>query len=219
MYSTTMPQPVNAGLALKKKTTANKWNQFADEDMLLRCQRGEKGALEALLKRFERPIFALAYRLTGNYDDTHDIAATAILRICQTIDRCKSAITLPAWVNRIVTNAFYDMCRRNRRRQASSLDEIIERAGENVLTLPDEKEKSPFACVSEGERKAVLTKAISSLPEAQRTLVIMFYQEERSYEEISMVTGVPIGTVKSGLNRARAALQRKLMPHQAVLMN
>src|SRR5205085_6072167 len=113
------------------------------------------------------------YRLTGNYDDTNDIAATAILRICQTVHRCKSAITLPAWVNRIVTNTFYDMCRRNRRRQAASLDEIVERGGESVLSLPDEKEKSPFTYVSEGERKTVLTKAIQSLPEAQRTLVTM----------------------------------------------
>jgi len=213
-----MPLPGTTGLAPKKMPTTQ-WSQFADEDMLLRCQRGEKGALEALLKRFERPIYALAYRLSGNYDDTNDIAATAFLRICQTIHRCKSAITLPAWVNRIVTNVFYDMCRRNRRRQATSLDEIIERTEESALTLPDGQEKSPFTCVTEGERKNVLTKAILSLPEAQRILVTMFYQEERSYEEISAVTGVPVGTIKSRLNRARATLQRKLQPYQTVLMN
>jgi RNA polymerase sigma-70 factor, ECF subfamily len=218
MHTATMPLPGNTGYTLNKMS-ASQWSQFADEEMLVRCQRGEKGALEALLKRFERPIYALAYRLSGNYDDTNDIAATAFLRICQTIHRCKSAITLPAWVNRIVTNVFYDMCRRNRRRQATSLDEIIERTDESALTLPDGQEKSPFTYVTEGERKSVLAKAILSLPEAQRILVTMFYQEERSYEEISATTGVPVGTIKSRLNRARATLQRKLQPYQAVLMN
>jgi len=218
MHTATMPLSGTPGFAINKMP-ASQWSQFADEDMLLRCQRGEQGALDALLKRFERPVYALAYRLSGNYDDTHDIAATAFLRICQTIDRCKSAITLPAWVNRIVTNVFYDMCRRNRRRQATSLDEIMERTEERALTLPEGQEKSPFSYVVEDERKSVLTKAIRSLPEAQRTLVTMFYLEERSYEEISAVTNVPVGTIKSRLNRARATLQRKLQSYQAVLTN
>jgi len=218
MHTATMPMPGTAGQNLNK-ASVSQWSQFADEEMLLRCQRGEQRALEALLKRFERPVFALAYRLSGNYDDTHDIAATTFLRICQTIHRCKSAITLPAWVNRIVTNVFYDMCRRNRRRQATSLDEILERTEERALTLPEGQEKSPFTCVSEGERNTVLTKAIRSLPEAQCTLVTMFYLEERSYEEISAMTGVPVGTIKSRLNRARTTLQRKLQPYHTALTN
>lgn len=217
MHTATMPQSANS-LSLNNMS-ATQWNRYADEEMLQRCQRGEQRALSALLKRFERPIFALAYRLSGNYDDTNDIAATAYLRICQTIHSCKSAITLPAWVNRIVTNVFYDMCRRSQRRQASSLDEILERTDESAVPFHDGQEKSPFNYVSDQERKSVLEKAIASLPEAQRTLVQLFYQEEYSYEEISDVTGVPVGTIKSRLNRARTTLQRKLQPHYASLLN
>jgi RNA polymerase sigma-70 factor (ECF subfamily) len=218
MYAATASLPGNTGFAPNKVSTSQ-WSQFADEEMLLRCQRGDQGALDDLLKRFERPIFALAYRLSGNYDDTHDIAATAFLRICQTIHKCKSAITLPAWVNRIVTNVFYDMCRRNRRRQASSLDEMIERTDESALPFTDGQDKSPLMYVMDGERKSVLVQAIASLPEAQRTLITMFYQEERSYEEIAAITNVPVGTIKSRLNRARTTLQRKLQPHYAALTN
>lgn len=217
MHTATMPQP-NNGYTLNNLSSAQ-WNRYADEEMLLRCQRGEKSALTALLKRFERPIFALAYRLSGNYDDTNDIAATAYLRICQTIHSCKSAITLPAWVNRIVTNVFYDMCRRSQRRQASSLDEIIERTDDSGLPFHDGQDKSPLSHVNDQERKTVLEKAIASLPEAQRVLVQLFYQEEYSYEEISEVTGVPVGTIKSRLNRARTTLQRKLQPNYDMLMN
>jgi RNA polymerase sigma-70 factor (ECF subfamily) len=197
--------------------SARQWSQFADEEMLTRCQHGEKRALEALLKRFERPIFALAYRLSGNYDDTNDIAATTFLRICQTIHSCKSAITLPAWVNRIVTNVFYDMCRRSQRHQAASLDEMMERTSKATLPFADTEEKSPLAYVSQREQKTVVDRAIEALPEAQRTLVQMFYQEERTYEEISSETGLPVGTIKSRLNRARNTLHRRLLPHHAAM--
>jgi RNA polymerase sigma-70 factor (ECF subfamily) len=212
-----MPLPGTAGYA-QNTLSASQWSRFADEEMLRRCRSGEKRALEALLKRFERPIYALAYRLSGNYDDTNDIAATAFLRICQTIHHCKSAITLPAWVNRIVTNVFYDMCRRNQRRPAVSLDEMIERTDESALPFTNEQDKSPFNNICDRERRSLIEKTIATLPEAHRELVTMFYQEERTYEEIATVTGLPIGTIKSRLNRARATLQRKLQPHYAALV-
>ena len=216
MHAATMPLSGVNGHS-NTTLTARQFSQFADEEMLLRCQRGEKGALEALLKRFERPVFALAYRLSGNYDDTNDIAATTFLRICQTIHSCKSAITLPAWVNRIVTNVFYDMCRRSQRHQAASLDEMVERTTRSSLPFMESEEKSPMQYVSDLEQKSLVDRAISSLPDAQRQLVQMFYQEERTYEEISAATGLPVGTIKSRLNRARTTLQRKLLPHQAAM--
>jgi RNA polymerase sigma-70 factor (ECF subfamily) len=216
MHTATMPLSRLDGPSVNP-LTARQWSQFADEEMLTRCQRGEKRALEALLKRFERPIFALAYRLSGNYDDTNDIAATTFLRICQTIHSCKSAITLPAWVNRIVTNVFYDMCRRSQRHQAASLDEMMERTSKATLPFAETEDKSPLAYVNQQEQKAIVDRAIAALPEAQRQLVQMFYQEERTYEEISAETGLPVGTIKSRLNRARNTLQRRLLPHHAAM--
>ena len=216
MHTATMPLSRLDGPSVNP-LSARQWSQFADEEMLTRCQCGEKRALEALLKRFERPIFALAYRLSGNYDDTNDIAATTFLRICQTIHSCKSAITLPAWVNRIVTNVFYDMCRRSQRHQAASLDEMMERTSKATMPFADTEDKSPLAYVSQREQKTVVDRAIEALPEAQRTLVQMFYQEERTYEEISSETGLPVGTIKSRLNRARNTLHRRLLPQHTAM--
>lgn len=198
---------------------AKQIDQFKIEDILTRCRRGEKGAVEALLKRFERPIYALAYRLSGNYDDANDVAATAALRICQTIHTCKSAITLPAWVNRVVSNVFYDMYRRSQKCPAVSLDTLTERANVSALHTNDSKQKSPLAYVNEKEQKQILESAIAVLPSFQRQIVTMFYQDELTYEEIADVMHIPVGTVKSRLSRARLALLKNLKGQQSAFLN
>jgi RNA polymerase sigma-70 factor (ECF subfamily) len=198
---------------------AKQIDQFRIEDILVRCRRGERSAVETLLKRFERPIYALAYRLAGNYDDANDVAATAALRICQTIHTCKSAITLPAWVNRVVSNVFYDMYRRSQKCPAVSLDTLTERTNVSSLHANDSKQKSPLAYVHENEQKQILASAISILPSFQRQIVTMFYQDEMTYEEIADIMKIPVGTVKSRLSRARLALLKNLQGQQSAFLN
>ena len=194
-------------------------DKATNETLLNRCHVGDRAALEELLKRFQRPIFHLAYRLAGNHDDASDVAAQAFLRICQVIGTCRCAITLPAWINRIVANVFYDMCRRAKRRPAVSLDALVEETGGSFLAADETREISPTEYVEQNERKQILDHAIAELPETQRKMVRMYYQEDHSYDEIASMMGVPIGTVKSRLNRARLALQKQLMPERSTLLS
>lgn len=106
---------------------------LTDEELVRQCAAGDRQAFDALLNRYERPIYHLAYRLAGNHDDAHDIAAEAALRIFRSIGSFRCAITLPAWINRIVANVFYDMRRRQQRHPASSLDAIAEKTGGKLL--------------------------------------------------------------------------------------
>lgn len=216
MQSTLMDRPANS---LAPAHSTYPADTLAAERLLERCRAGESGALSTLLSRYERPIYHLAFRLAGNYDDAHDVAAEAALRICQGIGTCKSAVTLPAWINRIVANVFYDMYRRSQKCPSVSLDLLAEKTNGAVFAGQDLAPASPQSHVEARERKSILDGAISRLPEYQRRIVTLFYHEDRSYEEIAQLLGIPVGTVKSRLNRARLTLLEKLDAQKATLIN
>jgi RNA polymerase sigma-70 factor (ECF subfamily) len=189
------------------------YDHMKDAEIVEWCQKGDMGAMEALVTRFKRPIYTLAARLTRNYADSQDVAAAATLRLCQNINKCRSAVTLPAWVNRIVVNTFYDMCRSAKKCPTMSLEALTENTDASSLPIIESKDKSPLTIVSEHEQRDLLRQALSKLPGLHAEILTQFYLEDRSYEEIAEMTNVPIGTVKSRLNRARQALQRKLQVH------
>jgi RNA polymerase sigma factor, sigma-70 family len=190
-----------------------------DEKLIEKCRVGNREAFDVLIKRYERPIYHLAYRLSGNYDDAHDIAAETFLRIYRAIGTFQCAITLPAWINRIVANVFYDTRRHAYRHPAVSLDALVEKTGDSLLANEKNTARSPQAEAEDNERKTILAKAIQSLPDYQRMMVTLFHSEGRTYEEIADIMKIPVGTVKSRLNRARLALRERLAPQMSALMN
>jgi len=190
-----------------------------DEMLINKCRQGDRAAFDVLIKRYERPIYHLAYRLSGNYDDAHDIAAETFLRIYRAIGTFQCAITLPAWINRIVANVFYDTRRHAHRHPSVSLDALVEKTGDTVLSQESSATPGPEDIAEGNERKQILSNAISTLPDYQRTMVTLFHNEGRTYEEIADIMAIPVGTVKSRLNRARLALREKLMPQMSALMS
>lgn len=198
---------------------AGRFDGMTDEQLVHVCADGDREAFDALLHRYERPIYHLAYRLAGNHDDAHDIAAEAALRIFRSIGTFRCAITLPAWINRIVANVFYDMRRRQQRHPASSLDTLTEKTGGKLLAAEDSSRISPEVHAEENEKTRILSQAINSLPDYQRTMVTLFHNDGRTYEEIASMMQIPVGTVKSRLNRARLALREMLTPQMSALVN
>jgi len=192
---------------------------LTDEQLVQKSCAGDREAFDALLRRYERPIYHLAYRLAGNHDDAHDIAAEAFLRIYRSLGTFRCAITLPAWINRIVANVFFDMRRRQQRHPATSLDALAEKTGGNVLAAESTSRTSPQIHAEENEKSRILRSAIAALPDYQRAMVTLFHSEGRTYEEIASMMRVPVGTVKSRLNRARQALREMLTPQMSALMS
>lgn len=202
-----------------RERTANSLESLSDENLVRKCSAGDNQAFDTLLRRYERPIYHLAYRLAGNHDDAHDIAAEAAIRIYRSIGTFRCAVTLPAWINRIVANVFYDMRRRQQRHPASSLDALAEKTGGKLLAAEASRATSPEMHAEENEKTRILGEAIRALPDYQRTMVKMFHAEGRTYEEIASTMSIPVGTVKSRLNRARLALREILQPQMSALTN
>lgn len=216
-YPTGRKPADNAGM---KYIPFERLEDLPDDKLIEKCRVGDSDAFDVLIRRYERSIYHLAYRLAGNYDDAHDIAAETFLRIYRSIHMFHCAITLPAWINRIVVNVFYDTRRHAHRHPAVSLEALVEKTGDAMLApVEDTHKASPESVAEDNERKSILENAIAALPDYQRTMVTLFHNEGRTYEEIADIMRIPVGTVKSRLNRARLALREMLAPQASALMS
>jgi RNA polymerase sigma-70 factor, ECF subfamily len=184
----------------------------ADEDAALvqRVRSGDFGAMDELVQRHYRNVFNLAYRLTNNYDDAQDIVSEAFIRVHNALPSFRGDAHFTTWLYRIVKNVFLDERKKQRVRSHSSLEEMIDLEDSAVSRQVEDPTPGPEWLVERGERADTVQRAVGTLPEAQRLMIALYHFQHRSYEEIAEIMALPIGTVKSRLNRARLALRNKL---------
>jgi RNA polymerase sigma-70 factor (ECF subfamily) len=183
----------------------------AEERALIeRCKRGDLAAFNDLVRKYEKQVYNFAYRLTGNYDDANDVAQDAFLRVFNAIGSFRGDSSFSTWLFRITTNVFLDERKKAKAHPQSSLDEYMELGESSVARQIEDPSPTPEAVLEESERALILQKAVSDLPEYQRAMVTLYHGQQKSYEEIAEIMDLPIGTVKSRLNRARLALKEKL---------
>ncbi len=182
------------------------------EDILLieRSKKGDLSAFDDLVRRYEKQIYSYAYRMTQNYDDANDIAAEAFIKAYQAIDKFRGDSNFSTWLFRIVTNIYLDKRKRTKTHVNIPLDEYIELEENSVARQYEDPAPDPLEMLEETERNSALQQAINELPDYQRVMVLLFHTKGLSYEEIAGIVDLPIGTVKSRLNRARLALRQKL---------
>ncbi|MCS6923981.1 MAG: sigma-70 family RNA polymerase sigma factor [Fimbriimonadales bacterium] len=190
------------------------YDYSSDEVLLERFREGDESAFDLLVRRYEQRVYQLAYRLTNNPDDAADVAAEAFLRMYNSLKRFRGDAQLSTWLYRVVSNVFFDFRKRESRHQHIPL-EMPSEDGDDAMELPIEDDRIDImGHALREEQKRVLMEAIQQLPEYQRVMVILFHVEERSYEEIAQILGLPLGTIKSRLNRARNALRQILEPYR-----
>lgn len=186
--------------------------QAAAEDRALirRCQRGDTAGYNDLILRYEKVVFNYAYRLTNNYDDANDIAQEAFIRAFNAIKSFRGDAAFSTWIFRITTNVYLDERKRQRAHPQQSLDDLIQLEESTMGLQVEDPSPGPAQLVTDKERQTHLANAIQSLPEYQRSMVVLYHVQQKSYEEIAEIMQLPLGTVKSRLNRARLALKEKL---------
>ena len=187
-------------------------------ELVKSCQAGERNALEELLRRYRKSIFCWALQLTRNRESAEDVAATACLRICKGIGSFRQSSALSAWIKKIVLNVWADTNRQALRRREVSLDYLESVDADDRMVGHHQIGLEPQRRVEANDTKRILSGAISSLPTTQRVIVLLYYIEERSYEEIGELLGIPIGTVKSRMSRGRSALRGLLASQMPALM-
>jgi RNA polymerase sigma-70 factor (ECF subfamily) len=178
--------------------------------LIERAQEGDRSAIDQLVAKYQVRAYQYAYRLTGNQDDASDLVAEAFVRVYTALPRFRKDSRFTTWLFRIVTNCFLDQKKKEKRRPTSQLEDAW--VGAEAVTTIAERE-SPVESSERVERDEIMQQAIEQLPDNQRVMIVMFHMENLSYEDIAANLGLPIGTVKSRLNRARLALREILDPY------
>lgn len=174
-----------------------------EEILVKRAKKGDKSAFSELVKRYERYVLNLVYRTLGYSEDAEDIAQETFIKAFTNIKKFKEESKFSTWLSRIAINLCMDKFRAK-----SSREENIE---EGVwLTIPQNSYYDPEETVERLEIQEKIRKAVASLPTELRVVFVLREFEDLSYEEISKMLNIPIGTVESRLYRARMKLKTLL---------
>ena len=188
-----------------------------DEDLRLMvnaAQNDEGNAFELLVRMYEKKAYALALSIAGNTADAQDITQEAFVKLYLNIKSFHWDSSFNAWFYRIVHNTAIDALRKKQRKKAVSLDESFpDNENERRYDIPS-KSASPEEISEQDELKRLLLATLQELSEEHRTILVMRDMEDASYEEIAVSLNCPIGTVKSRISRARAALKAKVLKNK-----
>ncbi len=182
----------------------------ADNILIEKSQRGDREALNELIRKHQDRAYQYAFRLTRNPDIAADVVADAFVRINNALKNFKGNAAFTTWLYRIITNCYLDQRKREKGKGNLSLDSGFQQDDEDVTREIEDPGRTPDELVERNQREALLQKALAQLPEFQKSMIVMYHAEQLSYEEISESLDLPIGTVKSRLNRARISLREIL---------
>lgn len=186
------------------------------DELVEKAQENDRLAMEVLVNRVQRQVFATLHQLLPERADVSDLAQEALLRMCRSIGTLRNPKTFKYWLNRILTNLFYDELRKKPRQlptvsleQGKSFDPNEEA---NTLEVPDTR-AVPDGLALQSELDKQIHAAIKELPEPFRTAIVLREIQGLNYDEIATLTGCTLGTVKSRIARARGRLQQALAPY------
>ncbi len=172
----------------------------SERELVARCRRGEEAAFRALVERYSPMVFALAGRLVQAPQRPEDIAQEVFLRVHRGLPSFRGEAKLSTWIFRIVSNVAFEARGREHHRDVS-LDDDATR-----VPRPAIRDRA----FSDIELRDRLDKALARLPERYRVLVHGYYVEGVKYEDLAAALGLPIGTVKTHLYRAKRLLRAAL---------
>ena len=180
--------------------------QTTDAELVKQCLAGDHGAWETIVRQYNQRVYNLAYRFTGRFDEAEDLTQEIFLKIYRTLStyRAESG-ALVTWIVRVGRNHMIDHYRKYKteRTHTDSLEVEYEKAEENPARYAN-----PAQALEQRELSERVHQALLRVSEDIREAVILRDLEEFTYEEIADMLKLPLGTVKSRINRGRVELAR-----------
>ncbi len=186
-----------------------------DQEVVQRARAGQEQAYRELLRRYQRPVFSLIYRMVRDRELAEDLAQETFVKVLNALDTYRPEFKFSSWIFKIANNAAIDHLRR-RQLDTLSLEGAPEatspdRVEATALQLSD-KTETPLQELEARELGSAIERAIAKLRPEYRACVILRHIEDRPYEDIAEILDLPLGTVKTYLHRARAELKEILGP-------
>ncbi len=194
-------------------SSAPEWATLSDQDVVLRARSGQEAAYRELIRRYERPVFALLFRMVRDRELAEDLAQETFVKALNAIDSYRPEFKFSSWIFKIGNNAAIDHLRR-RELDTLSLDgsphaETPEAMQATALQI-GARQESPLDTVEAKELGGVIEAAIGALRPEYRSCILLRHVEGRAYEEIAEMLNLPLGTVKTYIHRARNELRQSL---------
>ena len=180
--------------------------QYSDKELILRFQQGDELAYVELVNRYRDRLINFVFRFVGSFEEAEDIVQDTFVKLYQKKDYYRPISAFSTWIFTIASNLAKTELRKRKRRKVSYLSQIGIEEKDFDIPVEDTTDEETVGEYTESQ----IQDAIQSLQLHFRTALILRDIEELSYEEISKILDVPLGTIKSRINRARLQLQKKL---------
>ncbi|MDI9639662.1 sigma-70 family RNA polymerase sigma factor [Kamptonema cortianum] len=185
-------------------------SRIDDQVLIDRAQKGDRSAFNSLVTQYEERAYKFAYRLTRDPELAADVVADAFVRVFTALKNFRGQSAFTTWLYRIVTNCYLDRKKRDKEARNVSLNQPVGGSSSEVVPQYHDESDGPSEIAERDARELAVQKALEQMPEYQQAMLVMYHVESLSYEDISAALDLPIGTVKSRLNRARVALREIL---------
>lgn len=181
---------------------------FTDVELIANAVGGRVDGFEELVRRYQKPITGYVYRIVGEYESSLDVAQEVFIKVYNSLHRYSSEYKFSTWLYRIAHNAAIDHLRRNSVNTQSLETENADGAYQLQIESPG---PSPEKDREISEWRTEIGQVIKLLPDAYKQLILLRHANDLSYDEIAEVTGLPLGTVKNRLFRAREMMRQILI--------
>lgn len=182
-----------------------------DEKVVERCLRGDDAAWETVVNQYAKRIYNLTYRYTSRRDEAEDLTQEIFIRVYQNLKSFRSESgSFQSWIMKVGRNLVIDHYRRTRRYQQAAGSEEME-----TMNLRDDKIPSPQRVSEQSETSRFVAAGLQALSPELKEAIILRDLEGMAYMEIAELLGIPEGTVKSRINRARLELAKLLTKRRA----
>ena len=189
------------------------YGEKTDKELVRLSRRGDERAARELVHRFERPVFSIVYRMVRDRELAEDLSQDVFVRTFNNLDRYDRSYRFSSWLFKIAYNLTVDHLRKRELPVISvhgAPDALTPERQEATSLILESDEEAPDDRLVAKELAGELEEAIAGLREDYRTAILLRHVEGRPYEEISEIIGIPLGTVKTYIFRARRELRAAL---------
>jgi len=187
-----------------------------DRSTISRFQGGDEHAFDELMRRHQPTAYRFARNLTKDDDEAGDVVADTFLRVFRSLSRYRGDGAFTSWLYRIELNCFLDIRKKARFGSTFSLDAILSGPEGLVSKAVINDRETPHDYLERREGISTIEKAMKRLSPGQQEVFMMFQADAMSYEDIATALAVPVGTIKSRLNRARVHIRQTIRSKESV---
>jgi len=177
---------------------------LTDGELIVNAVAGRTDGFEELVRRYQRPITSYVFRMLGDYDSSLDVTQEVFIKVYNSLSKYSSEYKFSTWLYRIAHNAAIDHMRRN---SINAMSIEAENADGSFQLQIESRRPSPEQDHERSEWRQEIDAVVKCLPPSYRDLIVLRHSRDLSYDEIAEVTGLPLGTVKNRLFRAREMMR------------